>query len=69
MSITLAGMLVTFSGIAVVLAALMILPPEVGTFKYVVFGIGWVFIIIGIAVRIYGMKMEKKIDQLKQKNK
>ena len=67
MSITLAGMLVTFSGIAVVLAGLMVIPEEVGPFKYVVIAIGWVFIIIGIAVRIYGMKQEKKIEQLKQK--
>ena len=67
MSITLAGMLVTFSGIAVVLAGLMIIPEAAGPFKYVVIAIGWVFIIIGIAVRIYGMKMEKKIEQSKQK--
>ena len=67
MSITLAGMLVTFSGIAVVLAGLMVIPEEAGPFKYVVIAIGWVFIIIGIIVRIYGMKQEKKIEQLKQK--
>lgn len=67
MSITLAGLLVSFSGIAVVIASLIVLPEGIGTFKYVVFGIGWVFIIIGLIVRIYGMKMERKIEQ--QKNK
>ena len=67
MSITLAGLLVSFSGIAVVIAALIVLPENVGVFKYVVFGIGWVFIIIGLIVRIYGLKMERKIEQ--QKNK
>lgn len=63
MSITLAGMLVTFSGIAVVLAGLMVIPEEVGPFKYVVIGIGWVFILIGIAVRVYGMKKEKQMNK------
>lgn len=67
MSITLAGMLVTFSGIAVVLAGLLVLPEEAGSFKYAVIIIGWVFIIIGVAVRIYGMKMEKKIERLNKK--
>ena len=69
MSITLAGLLVTFSGIAVVIAGLLVIPETAGSFKYVVVAIGWVFIIVGIVVRIYGMKMERKIEEMKKQNK
>lgn len=66
MSIALAGLLVTFSGIAVVLAGILVLPETVGNFKFVVIAIGWVFIIIGVIVRTIGYKMERKILEQKQ---
>ena len=67
MSITLAGMLVTFSGIAVVLAGIIVIPEEIGPFKYVVIAIGWVFIIVGIAVRIHGTdRMGAALRRLQQ---
>ena len=68
MSIVMAGLLVSISGMAVVAAAILgVIPPENKPMQFAFIGIGWVFIIIGIAVRIYGMKMEKKIEQSKQK--
>lgn len=69
MSITLAGLLVTFSGIAVVIVGLLVIPETAGSFKYVVVAIGWVFIIVGIVVRIYGMRMERKIEEMKKQHK
>lgn len=60
MSITLAGILVTFSGIGVVLAAIIVLPSEIGSFKTVALIIGWIFIVIGVIIRAYGMKLKRK---------
>ncbi len=66
MSIVLSGMLVTFSGIAVILAAIFVIPPEFKALVYAFFAIGWVFVIAGVAIRWYGMKQERKIDAMKQ---
>lgn len=60
MSIVTAGMLVSFSGMLVVVAAILgILPKEPITMHYVFIGIGWVFILIGIGIRIFGIKLER----------
>lgn len=62
MSIVTAGLLISFSGIIVVCLGLFdIIPNSTQTLNYVFIGIGWVFILLGIVVRIVGMKLEKKI--------
>ena len=62
MSIVTAGLLISFSGIIVVCLGLFdVIPNSTQTLNYVFIGIGWVFILIGIVVRIVGMKLEKKI--------
>lgn len=74
MNIVTAGMLISFSGMIVVAAALLgVVPPDNKLMIYSFVAIGWVFILFGVAVRIYGLKMEKKIReakeaQLQQKN-
>ncbi|MEK5080042.1 hypothetical protein MKX73_14025 [Solibacillus sp. FSL W7-1436] len=61
MNIVTAGMLVSFSGIIVVCLGLFgILPNTNQTLNYVFIGIGWIFILIGIVIRIIGMKLERK---------
>lgn len=61
MSIVTAGLLVSFSGIIVVCLGLFdILPDATKTVNYVFIGIGWVFILVGIIIRIIGMKLERK---------
>lgn len=61
MNIVTAGMLVSFSGIIVVCLGLFgILPNTNQTLNYVFIGIGWLFILIGIVIRIIGMKLERK---------
>lgn len=61
MSIVTAGMLISFSGMFVVAAAILgILPKEPLVMHYTFIGIGWVFILIGVGVRIWGMKLERK---------
>lgn len=60
MSIVTAGMLISFSGMLVVVAAILgILPKEPIMMHYVFIGIGWVFILIGIGIRIFGIKLER----------
>ncbi|MBD8036384.1 MULTISPECIES: hypothetical protein [Solibacillus] len=62
MSIVTAGLLISFSGIIVVCLGLFdVIPNSTQTLNYVFIGIGWVFILLGIVVRIVGMKLEKKI--------
>lgn len=62
MSIVTAGLLISFSGIIVVCLGLFdVIPNSTQTLNYVFIGIGWLFILIGIVVRIVGMKVEKKI--------
>ncbi|WP_079526112.1 hypothetical protein [Solibacillus isronensis] len=61
MNIVTAGMFVSFSGIIVVCLGLFgILPNTNQTLNYVFIGIGWIFILIGIVIRIIGMKLERK---------
>lgn len=53
MSIVTAGMLISFSGMIVVAAAIFgILPKEPAVMHYTFIAIGWVFILFGIGVRI-----------------
>ena len=62
MSIVTAGLLISFSGIIVVCLGLFdVIPNSTQLLNYVFIGIGWVFILVGIVVRIVGMKLEKKI--------
>lgn len=69
MSLVTAGMLITFSGIAVVAAALLgIVPPDNKPMLYTFVGVGWVFIIFGVIVRIIGLKLERKYKKA-EKNK
>lgn len=64
MSIVTAGLLVSFSGIFVVCLGLFdVIPNSNQTLNYIFIGIGWIFILIGIVIRIVGMKMEKKYKQ------
>lgn len=61
MSIVTAGLLISFSGILVVFLGLFnFIPNSTATLNYIFIGIGWLFIIIGVVVRIIGMKVEKK---------
>jgi uncharacterized membrane protein len=61
LSIVTAGLLVSFSGIIVVCLGLFnIIPNTTQTLNYVFIGIGWVFILIGVVIRIFGMKLEQK---------
>ena len=61
MSIITAGMLISFSGMIVVAAAILgVLPKEPAIMHYTFIGIGWVFILIGIGIRIWGIKLERK---------
>lgn len=61
MSIVTAGMLISFSGMIVVAAAIFgILPKEPAVMHYTFIAIGWVFILFGIGIRIWGMKLERK---------
>lgn len=61
MNIITAGLLISFSGILVVAIGLFnVLPNTTPTLNYVFIGIGWIFILIGIFIRIIGMKAEKK---------
>ncbi|MEK4629144.1 MAG: hypothetical protein ABS944_03065 [Solibacillus sp.] len=61
MSIVTAGLLVSFSGIIVVCLGLFnVIPNTTQTLNYVFVGIGWIFILIGVVIRIIGMKMERK---------
>lgn len=61
MSIVTAGMLISFSGMFVVAIAILgILPKEPLVMHYTFIGIGWVFILIGIGIRIWGLKVERQ---------
>lgn len=61
MSIITAGMLISFSGIIVVCLGLFdVIPNAPQTLNYVIIGLGWIFILFGVVVRIIGMKLERK---------
>lgn len=67
MSIVTSGMLISFSGMIVVAAALLgVVPQDNKLMIYIFVAIGWVFILFGVAVRIYGLKLEKKIREAKE---
>ena len=62
-------MLISFSGIVVVAAALLgIVPKDNKLMVYSFVAIGWVFIIFGVIVRIVGLKLEKKYKDTKKGN-
>ena len=64
MSIVMAGMLISFSGMAVVAAVIFgILPADNKTMQYAFLAIGWIFIIIGVVIRYKGMKMEREREE------
>ncbi|MEK4699667.1 hypothetical protein MKX47_08705 [Solibacillus sp. FSL R7-0668] len=64
MSIVTAGLLVSFSGIIVVCLGLFdVIPNSNQTLNYIFIGLGWIFILIGIVIRIVGMKLEKKYQK------
>ena len=70
MSIVMAGMLVSFSGMAVIAAVILgILPADNKSMQYAFLAIGWVFVIIGVIIRYKGMKMERKQNQVKEQHK
>ncbi|MCH7321416.1 hypothetical protein LZ480_05870 [Solibacillus sp. MA9] len=64
MSIVTAGLLISFSGIIVVCLGLFdVIPNSNQTLNYIFIGLGWIFILIGIVIRIVGMKLEKKYQK------
>ena len=66
MTIVMAGLLVSISGMAVVAAAILgVIPPENKPMQFAFIGIGWVFIIIGMIIRWKGMKVERAQQQRK----
>ena len=69
MSIVMAGLLVSISGMAVVAVTILgIIPPENKPLQLAFIGIGWVFIIIGMIIRWKGMKIERAQEQLQKQN-
>ena len=70
MSIVMAGMLISFSGMAVVAAVIFgILPADNKTMQYAFLAIGWVFVIIGVVIRYKGMKMEREREEQSKNQK
>ncbi len=70
MSIVMAGVLISFSGMAVIAAVIFgILPADNQTMQLAFLAIGWVFVLIGAIIRYKGLKMERKRDQAKEQQK
>ncbi|WP_413363572.1 hypothetical protein [Lysinibacillus sp. 3P01SB] len=70
MSIVMAGVLISFSGMAVIAAVIFgILPADNQTMQLAFLAIGWVFVLIGAIIRYKGLKMERKQDQAKEQQK
>lgn len=70
MSITLAGILISCSGMAVVAMVIFgVLPEGNPTLEYTLIAIGWVFILFGVWVRWYGMKKERELEEKKKQLK
>lgn len=66
MSLVMAGMLVSFSGMAVIAVAIFgVIPPENKSLQYAFIAIGWVFVIIGIIIRYKGLKIERELKKRK----
>jgi putative Ca2+/H+ antiporter (TMEM165/GDT1 family) len=69
MSIVMAGMLVSFSGMAVIAAVIFgVLPADNKSMQYAFLAIGWIFVIIGVIIRYKGMKMEREQEQKRLNN-
>lgn len=69
MNIVTSGMLISFSGMIVVAAALLgIVPKDNKAMVYSFLIIGWVFIIFGVIVRFIGLKLERKNNGTKKGN-
>ncbi|MEK4229174.1 hypothetical protein [Solibacillus sp. FSL H8-0538] len=61
MSLVMAGLLVSFSGIVVVCIAIFnVLPEGNQALEYAFMAIGWVFVIIGMIIRYKGLKLERQ---------
>ena len=60
MSLVMAGLLVSFSGMAVVAIAIFGIVPDNQPLEYAFMAIGWVFIIIGLIIRYKGLKIERQ---------
>ena len=66
MSLVMAGMLVSVSGMAVIAAAIFgVIPPENKSLQYAFIAIGWGFVIIGIIIRYKGLKLEREQEKRK----
>ncbi len=67
MSIVLAGILVSCSGMAVVAAVVLgVLPEGNQKLELALIGIGWVFVILGLIIRWKGSKMERELEEKKK---
>lgn len=61
MSLVMAGLLVSFSGMAVVAIAIFgVIPENNQSLEYAFMIIGWVFIVIGLIIRYKGLKLERQ---------
>ena len=60
MSLVMAGLLVSFSGMVVVAIAIFGIVPDNQSLEYAFMVIGWVFIIIGFIIRYKGLKIERQ---------
>ncbi|MGN7116808.1 hypothetical protein [Lysinibacillus odysseyi] len=70
MSIVMAGVLVSFSGILVIASVILgILPADNKTMQIAFLAIGWIFVVIGAIIRYKGLKMERNREQAKEQSK
>ena len=70
MSIVMAGVLVSFSGILVIAAVILgILPADNKTMQLAFLAIGWIFVVIGSIIRYKGLKMDRQREQAKEQLK
>lgn len=66
MSLVMAGMLISVSGMTVIAATIFgVIPPENKPLQYAFIAIGWVFVIIGIIIRYKGLKIEREQEKRK----
>lgn len=70
MSIVMAGVLVSLSGMVVIAAVIFgILPADNKPMQLTFLAIGWIFVMVGVIIRYKGLKMERKRDQAKEQPK
>ena len=70
MSIVMAGVLVSFSGILVIAAVILgILPADNKTMQLAFLAIGWIFVVIGAIIRYKELKMDRQREQAKEQLK